>query len=108
MDLRKKILPFITFFIVANPATFKLVRSVAGGWVASAEGVPSVMGLLLHALVFVLLTTFLWRLVYGRTAKYEMEGYGLEETYEGEGVEMYEGEGEETYEGEGEEGYKMM
>ncbi len=100
MDLRKKILPFITFFIVANPATFKLVRSVAGGWVASADGVPSVWGLLLHALVFVLLTTFLWRLVYGRTAKYEMEGYDLE-TYEGE--EGYEGEPE-TYEGE--EGYE--
>lgn len=94
MDLRTKILPFIAFFIVANPATFKLVRSVAGSWVASADGVPSVAGLLLHALVFVLLTTFLMRLVYKKAAKYKMEGYDME-TYEGE--EMYEHEGEETY-----------
>ena len=84
LNPRKKILPFILFFIVANPATFKLVRSVAGSWVASAEGLPTTMGLLLHALVFVLLCTFLWRLVYGKRSKYGMEGMEIEETYEEE------------------------
>jgi membrane protein implicated in regulation of membrane protease activity len=86
MDPKKKILPFLAFFIVANPATFKLVRSVAGSWVASAEGLPTTLGLLLHALVYVLLVTFLWRLVYGKKSKYGMEGLDLyeEETYEGE------------------------
>jgi hypothetical protein len=84
LNPRKKILPFILFFIVANPATFKLVRSVAGSWVASAEGLPTTLGLLLHALVFVLLCTFLWRLVYGKRSKYGMEGMEIEETYEEE------------------------
>lgn len=81
LDPKKKILPFLAFFIVANPATFKLVRSVAGDWVASSYGVPTTLGLLLHALVFVLLTAFLWRLVYGKKS-----GYGME------GMEMYEEE----------------
>jgi len=79
LPIRKNILPFLVFFIVANPATFKLVRSVAGSWVASAEGLPTTLGLLLHALVFVLLCTFLWRLVYGKRSKYGMEGMDLYE-----------------------------
>jgi len=74
MDPKTKILPFILFFIVANPATFKLVRSVAGSWVASAEGLPTTPGLLLHSLVFVLLCTLLWSLVYSKKSKY---GYGM-------------------------------
>ena len=89
MAPKKNILPFILFFIVANPATFKLVRSVAGSWVASAEGLPTTLGLLLHALVFVLLTIFLQRLLSGKKSKYGMSGYGME------GMEMYE---EEMYE----------
>ena len=89
LNPRKKILPFILFFIVANPATFKLVRSVAGSWVASAEGLPTTLGLLLHALVFVLLTIFLQRLLSGKKSKYGtcyygMEGMEIEETYEEE------------------------
>ena len=64
-DLKKKLVPFAVFFVVANPATFKAVRSIAGSWVASADGVPTTAGLLLHALVFVILAHFLWRLVWG-------------------------------------------
>lgn len=71
IDWSKKVVPFIVFFLVANPETFKLTRSIAGGWVASTYGVPTTMGLLLHALVYVLLATFAWRLVYGkRVSKY--------------------------------------
>lgn len=71
IDWSKKIVPFIVFFLVANPETFKLTRSLFGGWVGSTYGVPSNLGLLLHALVFVLLSTFVWRLVYGkRVSKY--------------------------------------
>ena len=61
----RKILPFATFFAVAHPETFKLVRKLAGDWVASADGLPTTAGLLLHALVFVILVHFLWVLVYG-------------------------------------------
>lgn len=74
IDWSKKIVPFIIFFLVAHPETFKLVRSVAGGWVASTYGVPTNAGLLLHALVFVLLSTLAWRLVYGKSvSKYSMK-----------------------------------
>lgn len=79
LNPRKKILPFLAFFIVANPETFKLVRSLAGDWVASSYGVPTTAGLLLHALVYVLLVTFLWRLVYGKKSGYGMEGMDLYE-----------------------------
>jgi hypothetical protein len=65
MHLQKKAIPFITFFVVANPCTFKLTRKVLGNWVAAADGLPTTAGLLLHALVFVLLAHFLWKLVWG-------------------------------------------
>jgi hypothetical protein len=71
VDWSKKVVPFVVFFLVANPETFKLTRSLFGGWVGSTYGVPSNLGLLLHALVFVLLCTFVWQLVYGkRVSKY--------------------------------------
>jgi hypothetical protein len=71
VDWSKKVVPFIVFFLVANPETFKLTRSLFGSWVGSTYGVPSNLGLLLHALVFVLLSTFVWRLVYGnKVAKF--------------------------------------
>ena len=71
VDWSKKVVPFIVFFLVANPETFKMTRSLFGSWVGSTYGVPSNFGLLLHALVFVLLSAFVWQLVYGkRVSKY--------------------------------------
>jgi hypothetical protein len=66
VNWQKKLVPFAVFFVVANPATFKFVRSLAGSWVASADGLPTTAGLLLHALVFVIVAHFLWRLVWGK------------------------------------------
>lgn len=63
---QKKIVPFAVFFVIANPETFKLTRSVFGGWVANSYGLPTTAGLLLHALVFVLVAHFVWRLVWGK------------------------------------------
>lgn len=57
------IIPFTTFYIVANPATFKAVRGVAGNWVASADGLPTMLGLLLHSLVFVILCRLILNLL---------------------------------------------
>jgi len=71
-DLKKKAVPFAVFFAVANPATFKLTRSVLGNWVAAADGLPTTAGLLLHALVFVIVAHFLWRLIWGG----KKSGYG--------------------------------
>jgi hypothetical protein len=82
IDWQKKIIPFVLFVLVANPETFKLVRSIAGGWVASSYGVPTLPGLLLHALVFVILCHFVWKAVYGnKTSKYYMEGAEVQGCY---------------------------
>ena len=48
------IISALVFFVVANPETFKLVRRLVGSWVATPTGCPSMMGLLLHAAVFML------------------------------------------------------
>jgi hypothetical protein len=63
----KQIVPFLTFFVIANPETFKLVRSIAGGWVASADGLPTTSGLLLHSLVFVIVMYFLKMVMKGKS-----------------------------------------
>jgi hypothetical protein len=83
VDWSKKVVPFIVFFLVANPETFKLTRSLFGSWVGSTYGVPSNLGLLLHALVFVLLCTFVWQLVYGkRVSKYHrMDTHAIMDPY---------------------------
>ena len=44
----------LTFFIVANPETFRLVRRVLGPRIATPNGCPSTLGLLVHSLVFIL------------------------------------------------------
>jgi hypothetical protein len=44
----------LTFFIVANPETFRLVRQVLGPKIATPTGCPSTMGLLVHTVVFIL------------------------------------------------------
>jgi hypothetical protein len=70
MDPVKKVIPFATFVVLASPQAFELTRKIGGGWIASGEGVPKLGGLLLHALVFILVTHFLWRFFYGpRTAR---------------------------------------
>ena len=79
-----KILLFmIVFFIVANPATFKLMRQVLGGWVATAEGVAKPGGLLLHSVVFVLLACVVPRALMRRSSYADEEEYE-EEEYEEE------------------------
>lgn len=49
------ILSAVIFFIIAHPETFKFVRRVAGEWVCSPSGCPTLFGLLLHAVVFFLI-----------------------------------------------------
>ena len=44
----------LTFFVIANPETFRLMRSILGARIATPTGCPSTMGLLLHTLVFIL------------------------------------------------------
>ena len=55
----------LLFLIVANPATYRLVQMIFGGLFKvanSTTGCPSAMGLLLHAVVFGLLSYVLMML----------------------------------------------
>ena len=74
------IISALVFFIVANPETFKLVRRLIGSWVATPTGCPSMTGLVLHAVVFMLVV---WGMMNIKREK--MEG---EEIVEEEVVEM--------------------
>ena len=44
----------LTFFIIANPETFRVVRRVLGPGIATPNGCPSTIGLLVHSIVFIL------------------------------------------------------
>ena len=46
------VLSAVIFYIVAHPKTFKIMRGFLGDWVSSAGGCPSLIGLLLHSIVF--------------------------------------------------------
>jgi hypothetical protein len=63
-------IPALAFVVLANPAAFKIVRGVAGGWVASTDGLPTMAGLILHAIVFVLVVGFIMNLQYKNKEKY--------------------------------------
>ena len=54
-----------TFFLVANPMTFALTSKLPliGDFVTDSQGRPTQVGVLLHALVFVLLMQYVARLV---------------------------------------------
>jgi hypothetical protein len=57
------ILPFALYVAIASPAMYKVTRGIAGSWIASADGLATFAGLLLHALVFVLLVGYLMRML---------------------------------------------
>ena len=50
------IMSALVFFVVANPETFRVMRKVFGSWVSSPNGCPSIGGLALHTIVFMLVT----------------------------------------------------
>jgi hypothetical protein len=59
-----------TYVIVANPATYKFVRGILGNWVASADGVATLAGLVLHAFVYVFLTGLVLMMFMPRGSSY--------------------------------------
>jgi hypothetical protein len=62
------IMSALVFFIIANPDTFRLMRKVFGSWVSSPTGCPSIGGLVLHTIVFALVT---WGLMNVKSELYE-------------------------------------
>lgn len=68
------LIPMATYVLVANPATYKFVRGILGNWVASADGVATLAGLVLHAFVYVLLTGLVLMLFMPRGSGYGAPG----------------------------------
>ena len=60
----------LVFFIIASPDTFRLMRKLLGKWVSGPNGCPTTSGLLLHSLVFLLVT---WGMM-----NIKIEGYTAE------------------------------
>jgi len=49
------IISALTFFVVANPATFRFVRGILGSRIASSNGCSTTFGLIVHSIVFMLI-----------------------------------------------------
>ena len=62
------LLAILVFAAVASPASYKTTRQI-GTWIASPDGVPTIPGLLLHGLVFVILMVLLGSL-FGKRSGY--------------------------------------
>ena len=71
----KKILMALLFMLLAAPVAFQAVRRVLGGWIATAEGLPKVGGLAVHAVVFMVLSTLIWRYVPIGSSRFEGEEF---------------------------------
>ena len=70
------------FFIIANPALFKLTGKLFGRMIASPEGLPTQAGVLLHALVFVIAGRLVGRFSrYADESAYADESMYADETY---------------------------
>jgi len=68
--LMNSILAGLVFFIIASPDTFRFMRSLLGKWVSGPNGCPTTGGLLLHTLVFILIT---WGMMNIKTEGYTAE-----------------------------------
>jgi hypothetical protein len=53
------IVPMLAFILVSMPSTYKMVASLLGSWVASADGLPKMGGLILHSIVFLFVVRLL-------------------------------------------------
>lgn len=100
----KALIFIVVFFIVANPATFKIMRRFLGAWVASAEGQATPAGLLLHGAVFVALAVAVPKFLMANSyyADYEDDDEEFEDEDDGEGYE----EDDEEFEDEDDEGFR--
>ena len=66
------LLAILVFAAVASPASYRTTRQI-GTWIASPEGTPTVQGLFLHGLVFVILMAVLGAL-FGKRSGYISAG----------------------------------
>jgi hypothetical protein len=65
-----QIIPFVAYIAVASPATYKLTSKVLGSWIANSDGLATLSGVALHAVVYVLLVSLLMTLLTPRASGY--------------------------------------
>ena len=53
--LKASFLSAMILYVVANPMTYKVTRSILGNWVANSVGCPKLGGLFLHSIVFMII-----------------------------------------------------
>jgi hypothetical protein len=60
-----KALAFVLFFLVANPMTYDLTSKLplVGGMIENDSGRPTQVGVLIHALVFILLMHYAYKMM---------------------------------------------
>jgi len=60
-----KIACFILFFLVANPMTYDLTSNLPliGDYIENSQGKPTQIGVLIHALVFCLLSAYVYKMM---------------------------------------------
>ena len=60
-----KLACFILFFLVATPMTYNLTSMlpVVGSMITDAQGKPTQVGVLIHALVFCLLSAYVYKMM---------------------------------------------
>ncbi len=89
----KKLLMGLLFMLLASSMAFQAVRSVLGGWIATQEGLPKLGGLAVHALVFMVLSTLIWRYAPFGYSRFEGEEFRRRRCYRnGQPVSCYEEE----------------
>ena len=66
------LLAILVFAAVASPVSYRTTRQL-GSWVAGPDGTPTIPGLLLHGLVFVILMAVL-SVLFGRRSGYLTAG----------------------------------
>jgi hypothetical protein len=56
---------FVLFFLVANPMTYNLTSMLplVGDYITDAQGKPTQIGVLIHALVFCLLMSYVYKMM---------------------------------------------
>jgi len=56
---------FVLFFLVANPMTYNLTSMLplVGDYITDAQGKPTQIGVLIHALVFCLLSAYMAKMM---------------------------------------------
>ena len=77
----RRLLIVLLFALVASPFLFKSVAGLLGSWVASNAGTPTPAGLLLHGVVFLVLSGVVIRLA-GYRQYHSYHAYAEPESYE--------------------------